>query len=95
MGKITFHCRDCGAEDFLPVVYGEEGYAIEHCPVCGSETIEKGYACTLCGRYAGDGSVCDDCADNLRNRLSELLHANFDEEEIAALNGIYAEEELG
>ena len=39
--------------------------------------------------------MCDDCADNLRNRMRELLHANFDEEEIAALNEIYAEEELG
>ena len=58
------------------------------CPSCGSEEIESGYACSLCGRYAAD-EICDDCADNLRERFHALLEENFTPAEIKALNVIY------
>ena len=91
-------CMNCGAEDFVPYEMHDEytnpQLCYHVCPECGSEEIEDGNACTLCGRYAGDGSVCDDCADNLRDRFHELLICNFTPEEIRALNEIYDGKEL-
>lgn len=84
----TCRCRDCGEDGFYPVVYADEGYGWERCPTCGSDRIEWGNKCPLCGRYA-EGLYCDDCAQNLRDRFHELLICNFDKEEIKALNEIY------
>lgn len=85
-------CRNCGAEDFIPryVNYGfcDAQTGIPTCPSCGSEEIESGYSCSLCGRYAVD-EICDNCADNLRERFHELLEENFTPAEIKALNVIY------
>ena len=91
--SITYRCRDCGKDGFLPLVYGEDGYVAEHCPSCDSEQIEQGYACPLCGRYA-ELDYCDDCKQNLRERFHELLICNFDPEEIKALNEIFDGKEL-
>lgn len=85
-------CWNCGAEDFIPryINYGfcDAQMGIPHCPSCGSTDIESGFSCSLCGRYALDG-ICDDCAENLRERLHELLTSNFYPEEIKALNVIF------
>ena len=91
--SVTYRCRDCGADGFYPIVYGEDGYVDEHCPSCDSENIEQGDACPLCGRFTTD-AYCDDCKQNLRERFSELLKSNFTPEEIKALNEIYDGEEL-
>ncbi len=92
MGR-TCRCRDCGEDGFLPVVYADEGYGWERCPTCGSDRIEWGNKCPLCGRYA-EGFCCDDCAQNLRDRFHELLICNFTPEEIRALNEIYGGKDL-
>jgi hypothetical protein len=89
----TCRCRDCGEDGFYPVVYADEGYGWERCPTCGSDRIEWGNKCPLCGRYA-EGIYCDDCAQNLRDRFHELLICNFDKEEIKALNEIFDGKEL-
>lgn len=89
----TCRCRDCGEDGFYPVVYAVEGYGWERCPTCGSDRIEWGNKCPLCGRYA-DGFYCDDCARNLSYRFHDLLICNFDKEEIKALNEIFDGKEL-
>lgn len=89
----TCRCRDCGEDGFYPVVYADEGYGWERCPTCGSDRIEWGNKCPLCGRYAEE-IYCDDCAQNLRDRFHELLICNFDQEEIKALNEIFDGKEL-
>lgn len=90
-------CSNCGAEDFIPrfINYGfcDEQMGVPVCPACGSEDVESGYACPICGRYALDG-ICDECADNLRERFHELLEENFTPEEIKALNTIYDGKEI-
>lgn len=90
---ITYHCRDCGKEGFLPVVYGDEGYTTEHCPFCDSDRVEWGYECPLCGRFTTD-AYCGDCENNLRERFRELLICNFTQEEIKALNEIFDGKDL-
>ena len=89
----TCRCRDCGDDGFYPVVYADEWDDRELCPTCGSERIEWGNKCPLCGRYA-DGIYCADCEQNLRDRFHELLICNFTPEEIRALNEIFDGKEL-
>lgn len=84
----TCRCRDCGDDGFYPVVYADDGYDFERCPTCGSERIEWGNKCPLCGRYA-EWIYCYDCEQNLRDRFHELLICNFTPEEIRALNEIF------
>lgn len=89
----TCRCRDCGEDGFYPVVYADEGYGWERCPTCGSDRIEWGNKCPLCGRFTEE-IYCDDCKQNLESRVRELLRANFTPEEIKALNAVYDGKEI-
>lgn len=91
-------CGDCGArfENYKKTVeaYGEKWYV---CPNCESTDITEARRCEYCSCDFFESRIeelCDDCVDELRKKFSRLLHADFTEYEIKALNIIYDGERL-
>ena len=98
---IMFKCADCGAEFHFPIFAEEhdpnyEGgtYVSRSCPKCGSNEMDEGLECEICGDWSEYG-LCDHCAEDLENRFSTVLHENFNEDEIEALNKIYDGRDIG
>ena len=47
-----FKCLECGAEfEELEELIEPHGETITACPHCGSDDVEAGNACELCGAY--------------------------------------------
>lgn len=93
----SYKCIDCGADFLFPKIinYGfcDSQMGVPVCPDCASTNIAGGTSCPLCGRFTTD-FYCADCAQNLRERFSDLLKSNFTPEEIKALNEIFDGKEL-
>lgn len=100
-----FICEDCG-ETFLEpsisydtVPYGDgyvKGPGQASCPYCHGN-FEEGKKCEHCGNYFLESrmnEICEDCLDELQTRFSNMLHNNFTEYEIKALNTIYEGKDL-
>lgn len=93
-----YRCFRCGAE-FEEPVFVEDGTFLGNtvgyyiCPECGDDEVEEGCECLKCGQWA-EYNYCDGCMAELKKRFSAILHENFSDEEIEALNEIYDGEEI-
>ena len=93
--RLIYKCNNCGAEDFEPKCGEKDEYGMGQyvCPECGSDSIEEGYTCPICGKYS-EFSFCAECKDDIQTRFSAMLHENFSELEIEAINEIFDGEEI-
>ena len=86
-------CETCGAE------FDEPAFILEHhteldgcpserwaaCPDCHDTDIAEGNSCTLCGAYAGEDSVCEECLDTLRVSVRAVMDRLFSPAELRAV----------
>lgn len=96
-----FKCESCGNTFDEPGLDYERHYELDgapkeyysSCPTCGSGDIAEGGACPLCGGFT-EGSYCEECEESLRERFTEILKAEFTEEELLALDKIYEDKSI-
>ena len=88
-----YKCTDCGANFDKPNVIKEDfGERWNVCPECGAVEFTEALQCKGCAEFFIEDrskSFCDDCLEELRLRFSSVLHNNFSDDEVEALNVIF------
>ena len=83
-----FKCLECGAEFEEPEELMEpHGEIRTACPHCGSDDVEAGNACELCGAYT-DAILCDSCWDELMT-LDNAIDVGREIEAQVEINGFF------
>lgn len=93
-----YKCNDCKStfENCHTVIddNSEKWYV---CPNCRSTDFDEAKRCEECGDFFVDSrenETCEECLKELQYRFSDLLHQNFTERQIRALNIIYEGKDL-
>lgn len=88
-------CKECGAIFTEPQSWVEpHGERICGCPSCAGSYVEA-KRCELCGgeydpeTAEHDMLCCDECAEDLKQKFSDLIHEHFTDYELSIINAIY------
>ena len=79
-----YRCDDCGRFFDEPVIVYDDPspvgvslasghYTEQHCPFCGSESVEEAGECVSCGEPVAKGqTLCEDCREDLRTYMADV-----------------------
>lgn len=88
-----FKCLRCGATFNEPqfIIHEHSTFLGNNlgeydCPECGSEDIQEGEECALCGGWTDGSRFCRECRTEVMERFNELLEIHFSEAEIDLIN---------
>ena len=91
-----YRCTDCGAVFEKPHTYRESRpigtELFSCCPDCNSTDFQEALQCKECGEYFIENktnTMCDDCLKELEMGFSKILHDNYSDHQIDALNVIF------
>ncbi len=87
-----YKCKNCNTEFEHYDTIDDNGEKWDVCPVCRGADFDEAAKCEYCGKYFMESRMdvlCKDCLDELQIKFSNMLHSNFTEYEIKALNAIY------
>lgn len=98
--QVFYKCLDCGCTFDDPDFIEDENFMGNRagqnvCPRCGSDDIEQGAECDLCGGWTDGSRFCTDCRSEVMERFNEFLYVHFSQDEIDLINEETDGEPLG